>query len=312
MTFFSVVIPLYNKEKHIKNTLESVLNQTFHDYEVIVINDGSTDESGTKARQVLDNRIKIVDIQNKGVSNARNFGTALAKGRFIAFLDADDEWKPNHLENLKNIYDQYPDCGLYAAAYEHRSKGYIIPSIFNKIPTTKGWLGKVDDFFESSTINCIASASSAMIPKDIFDRMKGFDTLYNSGEDIDLWIRIALNYDVSFNSEVSVIIEMDADNQVSKSSVNERNHLNFDKFKNEEINNRSLKKYLDLNRFAMAIQHRLEGNRKQFRDLRDSIDKQNLNVKQQLLLKMSPLILNRLLKLKKTLRSKGFELSSFR
>jgi len=90
---FSVVIPLYNKERSVKNTIESVLNQTFQDFEVIVVNDGSTDNSLEVVKSFNDERIRIINQKNSGVSSARNRGIKEAKYEWIAFLDADDLWE---------------------------------------------------------------------------------------------------------------------------------------------------------------------------------------------------------------------------
>ena len=100
MAYFSVIIPLYNKESFIEKTLECVLNQTFKDFEIIIVNDGSTDASLEKIKKFTDNRIKIFQQENQGVSVARNKGMEMAEGEYFCFLDADDEWKNDSLENL--------------------------------------------------------------------------------------------------------------------------------------------------------------------------------------------------------------------
>lgn len=311
MPFFSVIIPLYNKENHIKATLESVLSQTFNDFEVIVIDDGSTDGSAAEVSKIEDERIKLFNIENHGVSHARNFGVQQSNSDFIAFLDADDLWKPFHLENLKSLYDEFPNCGMYATAYESQFGDKMIASHYYRIPKKRQWSGIVWDFFELSSINCIASSSSVMIPKTIYNGLNGFDTSYNSGEDIDLWIRMALCHSIAFNNEPSVTINMLADNQASKKSIQFKNHLNFDSFEQEDDHS-SLKKYLDLNRFALAISHKLEGNIQEANLLVSKIDKNSLNLKQRLLLKMNTNLLQNLMRFKDTLRKNGIGLSAFR
>ncbi|MEZ4791901.1 MAG: glycosyltransferase family A protein [Gelidibacter sp.] len=309
--FFSIIIPLYNKEKHIKATLESVLAQTFSDFEVIVVNDGSTDGSVGKVACIKDERIQLLTIENQGVSKARNYGVKKASSDYMVLLDADDLWKPNHLENLKALLDKYPDCGLYATAYESLFGCKMIASDYYKIPKQAEWSGIVADFFESSSINCIASSSSVMVPKMVHEAVGGFNPMYNSGEDIDLWIRIALKYSSAFTNVVSVVIHATADNQASKTSINTRKHLDFDMF-TEEMNHPSLKKYLDLNRFSLAIQYRLAGNVAEAKKLTEKIDNANLNAKQQLLLKMNRASLKMMLQLKDLLRKNGLGLSAFR
>ncbi|MCB0445703.1 MAG: glycosyltransferase family 2 protein, partial [Gelidibacter sp.] len=118
MPFFSVIIPLYNKEKHIKTTLDSVLAQTFNDFEVIIVNDGSTDKSLKIAETFDDKRIHIHTTENKGVSYARNYGVSKSNSNLIAFLDADDYWFPHHLKDLKHLIKKFPNCGLYCKAYD--------------------------------------------------------------------------------------------------------------------------------------------------------------------------------------------------
>ncbi|MDM5272778.1 glycosyltransferase family A protein, partial [Sulfurovum sp. zt1-1] len=111
---FSVVIPLYNKEQYIAKTLESVLLQTFQEYEIIVVDDGSTDKSTFEVKRYNDNRIRLIQQENAGVSAARNRGIEEANYDLIAFLDADDEWLPNHLQELINLRIDYPECEVFA------------------------------------------------------------------------------------------------------------------------------------------------------------------------------------------------------
>jgi glycosyltransferase involved in cell wall biosynthesis len=310
-SFFSIIIPLYNKEKHIKNTLNSVINQIFEDFEVIIVNDGSTDNSQAEVAHLKDERIKLFNLENQGVSNARNFGAANANSNLFVFLDADDLWKPNHLKDLKKLYQDFPNCGLYATAYESLYGSKSISSDYFEIPKQSMWSGIVENFFESSRINCIASSSSVMIPKTVYENLGGFNVKYNSGEDIDFWIRIALRHKVAFTNSVSVIINMSAENQASQSNINTRKHLDFDTF-NSEIRNQSLKAYLDLNRFSLAIQHQLAGNNIEAEKLKNKIDIQNLNRKQRFLLKLNTSALKALVKTKDMLRKNGIALSAFR
>ena len=114
----SVVIPLYNKAHQIANTLYSVLKQTFRNFEIVVVDDGSTDNSVQEVEKVNDIRIRIIHQKNAGVSAARNKGIEEARYNLIAFLDADDEWKPEYLETQYNLFLKYPQCNVYACGYE--------------------------------------------------------------------------------------------------------------------------------------------------------------------------------------------------
>jgi len=117
----SVVIPLYNKARHISRALDSVLGQTHQDYEVVVVNDGSTDGSEDIVRRYSDPRIRMVfreHVDSGGGHAARNLGIAESRADLIAFLDADDEWLPEHLATIVRLSEKYPECGAYASAYE--------------------------------------------------------------------------------------------------------------------------------------------------------------------------------------------------
>src|SRR5688572_27202891 len=118
MPLFSVIIPLFNKAAHIENTLKSVLDQTFEEYEIIIVNDVSTDNGLEIVKNIRNSRIHIISQQNQGVSAARNKGIEHSKGKLIAFLDADDYWFPNHLEALSELHTNFPGCGIYCSRYK--------------------------------------------------------------------------------------------------------------------------------------------------------------------------------------------------
>ena len=107
MIRFSVIIPLYNKANFVRKTIESILNQTFTGFEIVVVNDGSTDNSLDVVNEISDPRIRIFTKENGGVSVARNFGIEKSQNEYIAFLDADDLWLPDYLETIKNMIEQY-------------------------------------------------------------------------------------------------------------------------------------------------------------------------------------------------------------
>ena len=114
---FSVVIPLYNKEHYIEKTIRSVLDQTCTDYEVIVVDDGSKDNSLALARRFESDRVRVIPQENQGVSAARNTGILNANGEFICFLDADDEWRPDYLATIDSLTERYPESAIFVTAY---------------------------------------------------------------------------------------------------------------------------------------------------------------------------------------------------
>lgn len=312
--YISVVISLYNKEKHIQSTIESVLAQSFVDFEIVVVNDGSKDDSEAVVKSISDTRIRFYSQENQGVSAARNFGIEKAKADLIAFLDADDYWYPNHLDTLKTLHDTFPNCGLYASAYVKQFNAVRIPSIYKNILTTPNWMGVVADYFESSQINSIAWTSAVMIPKKVFATIGTFDTniTLGAGEDTDLWIRIALQYEVAFCNTVTAIHNLHSDNRISNANTNLRQFINLDAYEYAAHSKPSLKSYLDLNRFAIAKQYKLVGNHHKAKEVIAKIDLNNLNWKQQLLLKMNSTLLRISVKAQLLLRNLGINLSSFK
>ena len=124
---FSVIIPAFNAEKFIARAIKSVLRQTNQNFEIIIINDGSQDQTEAAISQFEDNRIVYLYQENSGVSAARNRGILASKGEYICFLDADDEWKSNHLEVVSSLINQYADCGMYVTGYDVRlNNGEIV------------------------------------------------------------------------------------------------------------------------------------------------------------------------------------------
>jgi len=203
MPFFSIVIPLYNKEHFIVQTIQSVLDQTFQDYEILVVNDGSTDASLNSLRVFNDSRIQVFTIKNQGVSHARNFGIKKANAKYVAFLDADDLWLNKHLEQLKKLSEDFPNCGLYANAYVKKMGEITLESDYIDIPNA--WNGIVKDYFKSSQFSCVAWTSAVMVPKKILEAFNGFDEkiTLGAGEDTDLWMKIAIQHPIAFNNNVT-------------------------------------------------------------------------------------------------------------
>ena len=110
---FSVVIPLYNKEESIFNTIKSVLKQSCQNFEIIVVNDGSTDRSVDAVKAINDERIRLIHQENQGVSAARNRGINESRYEWIAFLDGDDLWESNHLEEIVKMMNTFPNEKVY-------------------------------------------------------------------------------------------------------------------------------------------------------------------------------------------------------
>ena len=204
---FSVVIPLYNKEKSIENAIRSVLAQTFADFELLVVNDGSTDKSCEIVAAIPDSRIRIIDKPNGGVSSARNCGILAAKYEYVAFIDADDYWKPDFLETIKGLIADYPEAGCYATGYACKFNN----SILNAFAVKKR--GLVKDFFKQVYKAPIMHASSVCVKKSIFENIGYFNTCITRAEDYDMWARLARRIDIASSPEIKTYYMLDSENR---------------------------------------------------------------------------------------------------
>jgi len=202
----SVVIPLYNKDPFIARALNSVLAQNFHDFEVIVVDDGSTDGSVAIVREFSDPRIRLIQQENGGVSAARNRGIKAARADLVAFLDADDEWLPGFLEIILHLRERFPEAGAYATAISTARDGVVKRAQYRSIPSPN-WEGMIADYFRTQILgDSVMSSSSIAIPRDILEEMNGFAVDAKWGEDLDLWGRIALRYPIGFSASYCSII----------------------------------------------------------------------------------------------------------
>lgn len=189
----SVVIPLYNKEREIAVTLQSALMQTLQPKEIIVVNDGSTDNGEEVVRSLESPLVRIITKKNAGVSAARNTGAAEATSRYIAFLDGDDVWHEGYLEEIARLTSKYPDCGAYSTAFDIISNGNRYP---NRSPDREGI---VEDYFREAMNSYICQPSATVVEKSVFERVGGFPEGMKLAEDQYFWIKLATVSKVCFS-----------------------------------------------------------------------------------------------------------------
>lgn len=255
MLKISIVIPLYNKEKHIKRAIDSVFAQTVQDFEIIVVDDGSTDKSAEVVKEIKDTRVNLIQQANQGECAARNRGIEAvkvrpmdtskidnsefdqmriiyrgkpgpgghaarnkgineARSKLIAFLDADDAWKPHFLETIMRLKFNYPGAGAYAMAYEIKEpNGRIVKPKFRAIPQSP-WEGVIPNYFKSCLGEPPVWSSAIAVPKKVFDTVGKFPEGEKMGGDLDTWLRIALNYPIVFSNVTGATYYRDSSNRV--------------------------------------------------------------------------------------------------
>ncbi|MBR9914085.1 MAG: glycosyltransferase family 2 protein [Algicola sp.] len=304
--FFSVVISIYNKEKFIVQTLESVLAQTFTDFEIIIVNDGSTDNSLKLIQNFQDARLTIIDQQNSGASVARNNGMAAAKGVFIALLDGDDIWDPDFLKYIHEATVVHPDKCVFTTALAHLYDGKIIPVTYS-FKSDADTL--VLDYFKSSQQHTILSGSTAVFKKEILKTTGVFDRQIASGQDTDFWIRIGLHYPIVFINKVLVFYVYNRES-LSNTTTNLSLKPKFDKYYDEENTNKYLKLFLDRNRFSLAILSKLNDDTASYNYYRNALSKKNLSLKHQILIDAPKWLLKMLLKIKSASGKKAYHVAS--
>ena len=211
---FSVIIPLYNKAPYVAKAIESVLSQTFADYELIIVDDGSKDDSAAIAAHVIEGHAncRLVCQENAGVSMARNKGVAVSKGDYLCFLDADDWWDFHFLEEMSKLIDEFPDAGIFGTSYiivnETKHKTRVSP-IGVEAGFEKGYINYCQVY--AKTLAMPLTSITVAIPRLVFEEMKGFPKGIKLGEDFLLWIHIAQKYKVAFLNKPLAHYNQDVD-----------------------------------------------------------------------------------------------------
>jgi len=207
----SVIIPLYNKEKSIKQTITSVLNQSFKDFELIIVNDGSTDNSLEIVNSIQDERILILNKLNGGVSSARNEGIKAAKNEYIALLDGDDIW---HIDHLKIIFDSFQSLdnddigGIGTSFYKSNSRSFDESKYRPEVPY------KVKDYFQfMSSPKARFNSSTLVVKKSKVMETGLFDINLKYGEDVEFWYKLFSKYNLIYINSITAIYFIAAENR---------------------------------------------------------------------------------------------------
>lgn len=190
----SVLVPVFNKAPYLRRSIDSVLGQSFDDFEVVLVDDGSTDGSADVIRSYADPRIRLVQQANGGAGAARNRALREARAPLVALLDADDVWEPGFLATMTALAAEYPQAGLLCAPY-----GFVEPGGARVLPRIVGVpaRGILPSYFRSVALgDQVATATSVCAPRAVFEELGGFPP-EPLGEDQDMWARIAVRHAVA-------------------------------------------------------------------------------------------------------------------
>ncbi len=260
---FSVIIPLYNKAPYVAKAIESVLNQTFREFEVIVVNDGSQDNSLEEVRKFTDSRLSIINQENSGVSTARNNGVKQAKYPYVCFLDADDWWANTFLEEMERLITEFPDSGIYGTSY------YIVKNGKNRVApigVPHGFERGVIDYCKvyAETLCMPLWTGAVCMPKTVFESENGFKPALKLGEDFDLWVRVALKHKVAFLNKPLAYYNQDVE-VANRGVVDDKIYpptthfiFNLDYLNLQESDNSTLKELLDKMRVYTLFRYHIQ------------------------------------------------------
>ena len=307
---FLTIIPLYNKEAAIERAITSVLSQSIAT-DLLIINDGSTDASLSIASEFESESVIIISQENKGVSNARNKGISYAKSNnydCILFLDADDYWETNHVEELTKTILKFPNTTVFANNYKiKKSATTFEATLFSNLETDTS--RELDDFFIYNYLNSILFSSSFGFKTSII-------SLYNEeithSEDIDFYLKLGLNERIAFNPSVTVIKDETAVNRSHLINLENRTYTDFDIYERFTPKHKGLKKFLDINRYALAIELIMANQKEKAQQLVSKMDRSNLTTKQQKLLKLNSWQLKLLKRIHHRLSNSGLRIRTGR
>ena len=285
----SIVIPLFNKETTILRAINSVFYQTNKNFELIIVNDGSTDNSAKLVESLSeDKRVRLINQENSGPGAARNRGIREAKTDLIAFLDADDEWLPGFLDAILMLREKYPDCEVFGTSFyiSEDSKQLYHPLAFTLYK--EDWEGIIPNYLDVILKGKFYpfNASSVAISKSALERVGGFHEGIRYGCDVDTWIRLSFHSKIAFINKPYSIYHYEAENRSSMlyetmpedyyPSVQLKNSLDRGEIPPQYIS--SAKAFISKQQIRGAIEYLKKGQNKRARKLIQSsfVNKKNL------------------------------------
>lgn len=310
MPFFTVILPLYNKEKYIENAIKSILNQTFTDFELLIINDCSTDKSVEIASKFLSEKVQLISHKkNIGLAATRNTGIKKATSNYVTFLDADDLWKPHFLEKIFHLIQNFPEARIFATNYEEIWDQVIKKPQNGSESLPIDFTGYIN-FFKMNLKQGIYNHGSVCLHKEVYEKVGFYNENIQLSQDLDFNIRANSHYKLAYDNSIQMSYFMQTDNQLTRSSIVNKTIPDFDKYEDWTKTNPDLKKYLDFERYVLGKRLK-KYNDFRWKEIIANIDSNNLNWKQNLLLKLPSSVLNSIDKVKLFLLKLGIKPSTY-
>jgi glycosyltransferase involved in cell wall biosynthesis len=258
---FDVVVPIFNKQSTLKRCLESILNQTNQPNLLVLVNDGSTDNSWLVAKGFIDFLkcdVKLIDKVNDGVAIARNIGAVECQSDFICFIDADDEWSDHYLENMASLIEEFPSAVVYSCSHSVVENGIEYD---RKLPLNNDFRGYINNFFYIASRADIINSSKCVIRAQAFRSVGGFPPNVIAGEDLFLWVKLARLGPVGFDSRCMVKVHREFDRiRFGRIGIVPYPIVYFKDKKNEVASENGLREYLISVGFRHVVGYAVSGD----------------------------------------------------
>lgn len=258
-------MPLYNKAPYVAKAVRSVLSQTFRDFELIVMDDGSTDNSFDVTHEAIKDAgvpVSLLCEDNAGVGRARNNAVAASRGDYLCFLDADDWWEPAFLERMDAFIRDYPEAGLFGTNYYYVMNGKVRIGV-TKVRT--GYINYCKAYADNVGMPIWTGAVS--LPRTVFDEMGGFSETLSLGEDFRMWLGISFRYKTAFLNEPLASYYQDSDPEWRAVGhlVSPESHMlwHLDDYAEKEASDPEYKRLIDALRTYVLMPYYLS---RQYRD----------------------------------------------
>jgi glycosyltransferase involved in cell wall biosynthesis len=310
MSVFTVIIPLYNKQDYIINCLESIFTQSFQDFEILVVDDCSTDSSLRLVKEWSKKPVSIIQhAVNEGLASTRNTGIQNATTEYVTFLDADDVWLPNFLESIFGLINTYPEARIFATNYYEKWFDKLIIPHNNTHQFQDDFTGIIP-FFKLNLQQGIYNHGSVCLHKEVYEKVGFYNPQIKFSQDIDFNIRANLAFKLAYANTRQMIYFMQTENQITRKKVSFDGYPDYDKYESFSTENPDLKKYLDFTRYVLAKKQKRDGYPAWKKTL-SLVNKSNLNWKQKVLLKLPTSVLNWIDRIKLFLLKNNIKISTY-
>ena len=283
---FSVIIPTFNRLELLKRAIDSVLNQSFQEFEIIVVDDYSSDGTWEWLKTVNNPKIKSYkNHTNRGLAFNRNYGVSKSILPYLAFLDDDDLWYNNHLSELRMLIEKHPNAGMYCNSYIIDYGDKMTNALHDNLLLSKE-ITKFTGFRCFKNTNALCAPSTITVKKIVFNDIGGFNPKTTVLEDVEFYIKIGIKYPIVHNRKITVEYAQNNGNHLSLNHVHLKKLPDLNMFEKYEIQYPYLKKWLDSIRFQTGLKL-LDSGDSRYHNYFSKITLNNISIFQLIFIKLN-------------------------